>query len=112
MTQFYSKTNVLLTAGAALAIAVMSSVARSADSAAGAAVPSANDGATTATPSATPDDGKTLSKRLNENDGVIVPPEANIDEGIKVQAPDPNPGTTRVIPPPGSPGGDPSGKPK
>ncbi len=112
MTQFYFKTNVLLTAGAALAVAVMSPVARSADNAAGTAVPSANDGATTATPPATPDDGKSLSQKLDENNGVLVPPEAHIDEGIKVPVPDPNPGTMRVIPPPGSPGGDPSIKPK
>lgn len=35
--------------------------------------------------------------------GVIVPP-TGIDPGIQVPAPDPTPGTTRVIPPPGTPG--------
>lgn len=63
-------------------------------------------------PDAKPDNGKSLSQKLDENDGVIVPPEANIDEGIKVPAPDPKSGTMRVIPPPGSPGGDQSVEPK
>ena len=63
-------------------------------------------------PDSKPQDGKTLSEKLDEGNGVIVPPEAHIDEGIKVPAPDPNPGTTRVIAPPGSPGGDQSVEPK
>jgi hypothetical protein len=38
-------------------------------------------------------------------DGVVRPP-AGIDPGMRVPAPNPAPGTTPVIPPPGSPGGD------
>lgn len=69
------------------------------------------DTANTAQPT-TPDDGKLLSKKLDENDGVIVPPEANIDKEIKITPPDPNTGIMRIIPPPGSPGGDQSVEPK
>jgi hypothetical protein len=38
--------------------------------------------------------------------GVIQPP-AGIDPGIHTTVPEPRPGTTPVIPPPGTPGGDP-----
>jgi len=37
--------------------------------------------------------------------GVIRPP-AGVDPGIQAPAPVPAPGTTPVIPPPGTPGGD------
>jgi hypothetical protein len=52
-----------------------------------------------------------LSKRLDRTDGVIRPPQS-IDPDIHVPAPQPNPGTTPVIPPPGTPGGDQSVDPK
>jgi hypothetical protein len=52
-----------------------------------------------------------LSKRLDRTDGVIRPPDA-IDPDIHAPAPQPNPGTTPVIPPPGTPGGDQSVEPK
>jgi hypothetical protein len=55
--------------------------------------------------------GATLSEKLEATDGVIRPP-ANIDPEITAPAPVPNPGTTPVIPPPGSPGGNPSVVPK
>jgi hypothetical protein len=55
--------------------------------------------------------GGTLSDKLERTDGVIRPP-SGIDPEITTRAPDPNPGTTRVIPPPGSPGGDPTVVPK
>jgi hypothetical protein len=55
--------------------------------------------------------GETLSEELSESRGVIKPPPG-IDPGIKVPAPEPNPGTTIVIPPPGTPGGDPTVIPK
>ena len=57
-------------------------------------------------PSATT--GESLSDRLARTDGVICPP--NIDPEIR--APTPDAGKTPVIPPPGSPGGDPSVRPK
>ena len=55
--------------------------------------------------------GETLSERLDRNSGVIHPP-AGTDPGIAVPAPDPNPGSTPVIPPPGTPGGNPHLQPK
>jgi hypothetical protein len=55
--------------------------------------------------------GETLSEQLDRSQGVITPP-AGIDPKIEAPAPEPNPGTTRVIPPPGSPGGDPNVQPK
>ena len=52
--------------------------------------------------------GESLSDKLARTDGVICPP--NIDPGIR--APTPPVGTMPIIPPPGSPGGDPSVRPK
>jgi hypothetical protein len=49
-----------------------------------------------------------LSDKLAQTDGVICP--ADVDPEIK--APTPPGGTMPVIPPPGSPGGDPSVRPK
>jgi hypothetical protein len=47
----------------------------------------------------------TLSDKLEQSDGVIRPP-ANVSPDITVPAPVPDPGTTPVIRPPGSPGGN------
>lgn len=44
-----------------------------------------------------------LSRQLEGSSGVIKPP-GNVDPEMHVPAPVPDPGTTRVIPPPGSPG--------
>jgi hypothetical protein len=44
-----------------------------------------------------------LSRQLEGSSGVIKPP-GNVDPEIHVPAPVPDPGTTKVIPPPGSPG--------
>lgn len=44
------------------------------------------------------DPPETLSERLDETEGVIKPP-AGVDPQIQVPAPDPDPGTTPVIPP-------------
>jgi hypothetical protein len=46
-----------------------------------------------------------LSDKLEQSDGVIRPP-ANASPDIIVPAPVPDPGTTPVIRPPGSPGGN------
>lgn len=54
------------------------------------------------------DGSQTLSDKLAQTDGVICPP--NIDSDIK--APTPQGGPMLVIPPPGSPGGDSSVRPK
>lgn len=59
-------------------------------------------------PSAT---GTTLSDRLESTGGVIKPP-SNAAPDMTVPAPVPNPGTTPVIPPPGSPGGNQTVVPK
>ena len=50
-----------------------------------------------------------LGDRLANSDGVLCPP-AGVDP--EMRAPTPEGGTTPVIPPPGSPGGDPSIRPK
>jgi len=54
------------------------------------------------------DSSKTLSDKLDQGGGVICPP--SVDPGIKTPAPDT--GNMPVIPPPGSPGGDPKVQPK
>jgi hypothetical protein len=54
---------------------------------------------------------ESLSNQLERNEGVIQPPRG-IDPGIDVPAPNPNPGTTPVIPPPGSPGNPSDVRPK
>jgi hypothetical protein len=52
--------------------------------------------------------GQTLSQKLDQTNGVICPPD--IDPAMK--APTPDGGKTPVIPPPGSPGGNPQVQPK
>jgi hypothetical protein len=49
-----------------------------------------------------------LSDKLAQSNGVICPP--NVDPAIK--APTPNAGKMPVIPPPGSPGGNPNVQPR
>ncbi|WP_134496233.1 hypothetical protein [Microvirga pakistanensis] len=55
--------------------------------------------------------GSTLSDKLEQSDGVIRPPQTGAPD-ITVPAPVPEPGTTPVIPPPGSPGGNQQVDPK
>ena len=50
-----------------------------------------------------------LGDKLARSDGVLCPP-AGVDPEIR--APTPDAGNTPVIPPPGSPGGDPNVRPK
>jgi hypothetical protein len=59
-------------------------------------------------PKATTGQGENPSEKLSRNEGVLCPP--NLDPDIK--APTPNVGKTPVIPPPGSPGGNPNVRPK
>ena len=61
------------------------------------------------TPTVPPASG-TLSNDLNRSGGVITPP-TGIDPEIK-QTPPPSGSTMPVIPPPGTPGGNPAVKPK
>ena len=62
-----------------------------------------------ATPAVPPASG-TLSSDLNRSGGVIIPP-AGIDPEIK-QTPPATGSTMPIIPPPGTPGGNPGVKPK
>ena len=62
-------------------------------------------------PDATGTTGGTLSDKLERSGGVITP-QADVDPGMAARAPVPNPGTTPVITPPGSPGGNQSVQPK
>ena len=68
-----------------------------------------------ATGSATPDSStvgranEPLGDKLAKSDGVMCPP-SGVDPEIR--APTPDTGNTPVIPPPGSPGGDPTVRPK
>ena len=50
-----------------------------------------------------------LGDKLAKSDGVLCPP-AGVDP--QMRAPTPQTGNTPVIPPPGSPGGDPNVRPK
>lgn len=54
---------------------------------------------------------QSLSDKLDKSGGVIKPP-ADVDPKMAKPAPVPNPNSTPVIPPPGSPGGNPDVKPK
>ena len=55
--------------------------------------------------------GEPLGQQLSRSKGVIKPP-AGVDPEIEAPAPQQDNPTMRVIPPPGSPGGDPSIQPK
>jgi len=72
---------------------------------------SAGNGAAPANPSASTGaaPNQNLSDALSRSNGVICPP-ANLDSEMKL--PTPEAGNTPVIPPPGSPGGDPNIRPK
>jgi hypothetical protein len=52
-----------------------------------------------------------LGDRLAKSDGVLCPP-SNIDPQMHAPAPNAGAGNMPVIPPPGSPGGDPNVRPK
>src|SRR3954469_24286014 len=58
--------------------------------------------------------GPSLSERLDRSKGVIVPPAstANTDPGLVKPAPSTGTRSMPVIPPPGTPGGDPDVQPK
>ena len=52
-----------------------------------------------------------LGDKLAKSDGVLCPPD-NVDPQMHAPAPSAGSGSMPVIPPPGSPGGDPSVRPK
>jgi len=56
--------------------------------------------------------GTSMSDRLSETQGVIKPPQEDVDPGIKQPTPPTGPRSMPVIPPPGTPGGDRSVQPK
>jgi hypothetical protein len=58
-----------------------------------------------------PTPGDNPSDKLNKSGGVIKP-DGNIDPKMQVTPPDPGPTSTPVIPPPGTPGGNPNVVPK
>jgi hypothetical protein len=70
----------------------------------GSTVPESSGGSTVGRASNEP-----LGDKLAKSDGVMCPP-SGVDPEIR--APTPDAGTTPVIPPPGSSGGDPSVRPK
>jgi len=114
-----------ITAGCALAIMPMVSFAQAPPAPAtppAQTAPPNPDRATNCTPTeAVPREGtvaprgsttgraESLGDRLAKSDGVLCPPPG-IDQDM--HAPAPQGGTMPVIPPPGSPGGDPSVRPK
>ena len=53
--------------------------------------------------------GQALADKLAKSDGVLCPPT---DVDPEIHAPAPDAGRMPVIPPPGSPGGDPTVRPK
>jgi len=55
--------------------------------------------------------GRSLSQKLDESNGVIKP-GGDVDPGINKAAPVPDPNSTPVIKPPGTPGGMPGAQPK
>ena len=57
-----------------------------------------------------PKDADTLSRKLNNSNGVISPPP-QVDPGMSVKPPN-DAGSMRIIPPPGSPGRNPNVQPK
>ena len=54
--------------------------------------------------------GSSLSERLSRQEGTLQPPQ--VDPGIRVPAPSESRSSIPVIPPPGTPGGDPKVVPK
>jgi hypothetical protein len=52
-----------------------------------------------------------LGKKLDRTDGVIHPPQG-VDPGLTIPPPAEAQGTMPVIPPPGTPGGEPGPRPK
>jgi hypothetical protein len=93
---------------AALTTVLVLAIAVGGGSALKAAPPGADEHTEQAPPA---NSGESLSDRLDRNKGVINPPPTG-DADIETTVPNPDPGTTRVIPPPGTPGGDQSVEPK
>ncbi|QUS38520.1 hypothetical protein RPMA_06485 [Tardiphaga alba] len=65
----------------------------------------------TITPSTDGKSSENLGDKLAKSDGVLCPP-SNVDPAMRAPAPKSDSSNTPVIPPPGSPGGDQSVRPK
>jgi hypothetical protein len=64
-------------------------------------------------PAAAPDPGAPLGEELERSEGVIVPADPGVDPGMVQPPPDTGGAATMpVIPPPGTPGGDPNVRPR
>jgi hypothetical protein len=65
------------------------------------------------TPDAASDSGAPLSEELERSEGVIAPANPGVDPGMVKQPPDTGATATMpVIPPPGTPGGNPNVRPQ
>jgi len=71
----------------------------------------AGQGSVPGTPPSSGGASETPSEQLDRSRGVIKP-RNDVDPKMQVRPPDPGPTSTPVIPPPGSPGGDPKVVPK
>jgi hypothetical protein len=58
------------------------------------------------------DGAGSLSEQLERSEGVITPPASGTDPGIVQPMPDTGESNMPVIPPPGTPGGDPNIRPQ
>jgi hypothetical protein len=58
------------------------------------------------------DGAGSLSEQLERSEGVITPPASGTDPGIVQPTPDTGESKMPVIPPPGTPGGDPNIRPQ
>jgi hypothetical protein len=58
------------------------------------------------------DGAGSLSEKLEHAEGVITPPASGTDPGIVQPTPDTGESKIPVIPPPGTPGGDPNVRPQ
>jgi hypothetical protein len=96
---------VLLCASCALAVAQTTTVPQGSDHPGSACPPGAGANA----PTVGKEEQRSLSDQLAQSKGVICPP-AGVDPQMR-QTP-PEGGALKVIPPPGSPGGNPSVQPK
>ena len=103
--------------GIIIAVLVVGPIAAFAQAGAGLQHPPVTGYEGTASPTQQPDEGLSgsssgsLSRELSQSGGVIHPP-ANPDPGLTKPAPDVGPHSMPVIPPPGTPGGNPDIKPK
>jgi hypothetical protein len=109
--------NAALALGAALALPALPAAAQQSRSGGDGRGPPASERPAPTLPeaklpgSSSPDRSGTMSEDLSRSGGVIEPPAA-VDPAIKQPTPSPGPRSMPVIPPPGTPGGNPNVEPK